>query len=174
MASVKGAISLFVGLLMFAIMYPISFDLIYNTSVSGWTPVLKTVWWLLPLVGTVGVVIGAIDLITGSSGGVTALLKVTKSLRLNRKGGSIIGMAVFFIVFAVVVPVAFGLIFQNFANNRTSWLATPYGATVIALAKLIPTISVIGAMISVIYMAIGKGTEVAAISKLIRSLRLKG
>ena len=52
-------IGLFTAILLFAILVPTAFTLIYETSVEGWSETLQTVWYLIPLLTVVAVLVGA-------------------------------------------------------------------------------------------------------------------
>ncbi|MEM3873358.1 MAG: hypothetical protein QXE05_12435 [Nitrososphaeria archaeon] len=59
-------ISLFVVVLLFAILMPVAFNQIYTTTTTGWSTSLSNIWYLVPLITVAGVLIAlAYSLVRG-------------------------------------------------------------------------------------------------------------
>ncbi|MEM3871869.1 MAG: hypothetical protein QXE05_04860 [Nitrososphaeria archaeon] len=59
-------ISLFVVVLLFAILMPVAFNQIYTTTTTSWSTSLSNIWYLVPLITVAGVLIAlAYSLVKG-------------------------------------------------------------------------------------------------------------
>lgn len=63
---VRQVISLFVVVLLFAILMPVAFNQIYTTTTTSWSTSLSNIWYLVPLITVAGVLIAlAYSLVKG-------------------------------------------------------------------------------------------------------------
>lgn len=59
-ATATKVVGLFIGIFLFALLMPISYNQIYNTNTTGWDETTKLVFFLVPLISIVVFIVGMI------------------------------------------------------------------------------------------------------------------
>jgi len=133
----KEIVSLVVAIIVASALIPIDFNLFYETSTTGWSPTVVTLWNLIPLMIILGLVLGLI----------TYAVSRAKT-KLDAK--TIVEIAIAAIVICALVPTAFQ---QFYAVNAT---ALGWSPTVVTLWNLIPLMVILALVMGLIAFAVSK------------------
>jgi hypothetical protein len=169
----REVVELFLTVFFTGVVLPVALDLLYATSVTGWSTTLKTVFYLVPVISIIGIIVGIIYYAVGavSSAGSMNLLAFLgrleelqeklkakfEQLKNDRRGGiPIMWVFVAILLFGILMPIAFTELLKNFnATAKPTWVAASYGTTVITLGALIPVMACIALIISIVKKFVG-------------------
>jgi hypothetical protein len=137
---------IFVALILVATLYPTIFGLMYGVNTTSWPSATSTIYYVLILVAAISVLLGFVKYATGK-------FHFT-SYEPGVSAEAIVGIVIFFILFATLVPTGFTTLlhaFNSTAGGQPSWYAQTYGSLVVTIMQLVPTMILIGVIVAALY-----------------------